>query len=475
MRRLVLALLTLALISGGLAQASTSLWSGYEIDATRTADSGFIGARLVDGKVSYRIDPDARRLATEYRRVRRVTGEREVARAAWILSKYGALQLADQAAAVDVAVYALLAGKPLAGKRASSRLRQTGRAEEIRMIARQLLALSRKYAGPYTFTLTTQPAAVGGTVPVRLRVTSFSGEPVPNLQVLLTLPGVAETHETNAKGRVATSFPAEEVGARRLTAKVSLVPDWRLSVRRPVVAKASRIALAGRKTTLRSSIDLIVRATPVVTVPDEATPRQTGTLFAALFSIEGSDGFVSRDAVLSLYGPFLGDTTPGCSGPVVRTTTATVTGDGGYRSAAVAVPAPGRYVWRVQVPETTFNAPAEACGGLVRVRIAPRFTLNATAGPRLAFSLADLPAGYDDAAVLKLFGPYARRADATCKPGKKVGQVEVRVNRNGDYAPRRIEVSKPGVYAWRIQLPEGDLVVPTQTRCGVKGSFSDVG
>ena len=132
-------------------------------------------------------------------------------------------------------------------------------------------------------------------------------------------------------------------------------------------------------------------------------------------------------------------------------------------------------MWRVQVPETTFNAPAEACGGLVRVRIAPRITLTASAGPRLAFSVADLPTGYDDAAVLKLFGPYARRADATCKPGKKVGQVEVRVNRNGDFAPRRIEVSKPGVYAWRLQLPEGDLVVPTQTRCGVKGSFSDVG
>lgn len=475
MKRRLALLLSLVLIPGGLAQASSSLWSGYEIDANRRADSGFIGARLVDGKVAYRIDADARRTPTEYRRVRRVTGEREVARAAWILSKYGDLQVADQAAAVDAAVYALLAGKPLNGKRASSRLRHTGRAEEIRTIARQLLALSRKYAGPYTFTLTTRPAAVGGTVPVRLRVTSFSGEPVPNLPVLITIPGVAETHKTNAKGRVSTSFPAEEVGARRLTAKVSLVPEWRLSVRRPVVTSASRIALAGRKTWYRSSIDLIVRATPVVTVPEEATPRQTGEPFGALFSIDGSDGFVSREATLSLYGPFYGDTTPGCTGPVVRTTTATVLGDGGYLSAHVKVPSPGRYMWRVQVPETTFNAPAEACGGLVRVRIAPRFTLEASAGPRLAFSLANLPAAYDDTALLKLFGPYPSRADATCKPRKKVGEVGVRVHRNGDYLPRRIEVSKPGVYAWRIQLPEGDLVVPMQTRCGLRGSFSVVG
>ena len=465
---------TVLLLTTAAAEAGSSLWSGYRIDATRSADGGFMGARLVDGKVAYRIDADASRAATGYGRVRRVVGDGRVARAAWILSKYGDVQLADQAAAVDVATYALLSGKPLSGRRAKARLRQSGHADAIRTLARQMLDASKRLAGPYTLTVATSPAIVGEMVPVRIRVTSSSGAGVPKLPVLLTLPGIAESHETNAKGRVVTSFPAEEVGLRKLRVSVSLVPEWRLSVRRPLNKASSRIALAGRKATLSARTFLAVRATPSVSLPLVVDPRQTGRLFSAAFTLAGSEGQPSRQVSLALHGPFLAGQTPACTGAPALTTTTTVTADGDYAGPGVRVAHAGRYVWHVTVAESTLNEPAEACGGLTRVRIAPRITLDAMAGPKLAFSIAQLPAGYADDATLKLFGPYARRADATCKPGKKVGQVEVRVNRNGDYAPRKIAADKPGVYAWRVQLPEGDLVVPTQTRCGARGSFSVV-
>ncbi|HSV40481.1 MAG TPA: hypothetical protein VLI04_17090 [Nocardioidaceae bacterium] len=457
----------------GAAEAGTSLWSGYRIDNAPTADGGFMGARLVDGKVTYRIDADARRTPTGYGRVRRVVGDRQTARAAWILSKYGDVQLADQAAAVDVATYALLSGKPLSGRRATARLRQTGRPAAIRAIAKQLLDLSKRLAGPYTLTVATTPGVVGGQVSVKVRVTSSTGAGVAKLPVLLTLPGVAETHETTANGRVATTFPAEQVGLRKLRVTVNLVPEWRLSVRKPLVRRASRIALAGRKTTLSARTLLAVRATPTVSIPAVVDPRETGKPFAPTFTVSGSEGVPSREVTLSLFGPFLVGQTPACVGTSTYLTS-TVTADGTYTGPAIAVSKAGRYLWHVRVDESTLNAPAEACGGLVRVRTTPRLKLDAQAGPKLAFTVEGLPAGYADDAVLKLFGPYDRRADATCKPGKKVGQVEVRVNRNGDFAPRKIAASEPGVYAWRIQLPAGDLVVPTQTRCGVKGSFSDV-
>jgi len=136
-RRTAAALLTFALlVPAGVAEAASVPWSGYRIKPAPSADGGFMGARKTDGRVTYRLDAGARRRTYGYRPVHRVSGDRRSARAAWILSKYGAVRIADQAAAVDVATYALVSDRPLGGARARARLRATGHAAAIRTLAR---------------------------------------------------------------------------------------------------------------------------------------------------------------------------------------------------------------------------------------------------------------------------------------------------------------------------------------------------
>jgi len=473
--RLAAALLTLGLLVPAVAAEAASVpWSGYRIKPAPTADGGFMGARKTDGKVTYRLDAEARRRTAGYRPVQRVAGDRRSARAAWILSRYGAVRIADQSAAVDVATYALVSDRPLDGARARARLRATGHAAAIRTLARYMLAGSKKYAGPYTLTVDTTPAEVGGKVKVTALVTSHAGVPVANLPVVLRVPGIAEVRETNAEGRVAATFPAIEVGLRKLEVVVRKVPEWRLLVRKPKRAGASRIAVAGRKTRLVAHDVVAVRATPVVAVPVAAVPQEIGKPFAATFTITGSEGIEPRIATASLYGPFPQGAPVSCTGTPLRTLTAVVNGDGTYRSPATTVPSAAVYLWKIQVGANQLNAPTEACGGLVRVRIKPTIKLDAAPGSKLTFTVSGLPAGYDDNAELTLHGPYKAKENATCYQPKKVGEVTVRVNHSGTFISPRIKTPEPGFYTWRVRLPAGYLVIGQRTACGGPGSFVKV-
>ncbi len=462
------------LVPAGAAEAASVPWSGYRIKPAPTADGGFMGARKTDGKVTYRLDASARRGSSEYKRAHRVSTNRGEARAAWIISKYGAVRVADQSAAVDVATYALVSGRPLGGRRAKARLRSTGHAASIRSLARYMLAESKKYAGPYTLAVRSRPAEVGGRVKVRVQVTSYAGLPVAKLPVLLRVPGVAEVHETSAKGRVYTSYPADQVGVRKLRVRVSRVPEWRLLVRDPRRKATSRIAIAGRKTELVARDVVVVRASPKVSVPSAPKPEQVDRAFSVGFTVTGSEGIAPRTATFSLFGPFPQGAQTGCDGTPIRTLTSEVKGDGTYAGPPAIVSNAGLYVWRVHVGANQLNAPTQACGGLVRVRSSPRFRLDAKPGSRLTFILSGLPTGYDNDAELMLFGPYKAKANATCYPKKKVGATAVRVNHNGSYTSPKIATGASGFYTWRVNLPAGYLVLPTRTACGAAGSFVKV-
>jgi hypothetical protein len=473
-RRAAAALLTIALLVPAAAEAASLPWSGYRIKPAPTADGGFMGARKTDGRVTYRLDAGARRHTYGYRSVHRVSVDRRHARAAWILSKYGAVQIADQSAAVDVATYALVSDRPLSGARAKARLRATGHAASIRSLAKYMLTQSTKYAGPYTLTVTTKPAVVGGKVKVSARVTSYAGQPVANLPVHLRVQGIAKVRETNAKGRVTTTFPAIEVGLRKLKVVVRKVPEWRLLVRKPKRAGASRIAVAGRKTRLVAHDVVAVRATPTVAVPAAATPQEVGKPFAATFTIAGSEGTEPRTLTASLFGPYPQGWPVSCTGTPLRTLTSQVQGDGTYRSPSTVVPGAAVYFWKVQVGANQLNTATEACGGLVRVRTTPTIKLDAMPGSKLTFTVSGLPGGYDDYAELTLHGPYKEKANATCFQAKKVGEVTVHVTHSGTFTSPRIKTVEPGFYTWRVRLPAGYLVIGQRTACGGPGSFVKV-
>lgn len=474
-RRLAIVLLALALIvAAAPAEAASAPWSGYRIKRAPTADGGFMGGRKVDGRVAYLLDAGARGRTGGYRRVHRVAGDRGSARAAWILSKYGAVQVADQSAAVDVATYALVSHRPLGGARARARLRSTGHAASIRALARYMLSESKKYAGPYTLTVESAPSQVGGRVAVTARFTSYAGLPVAGLPVLFRIPGTAETHETSARGQASTSFPADEVGLRPLVVGVSKVPEWRLRVRRPDNPRASRVALAGHKTRLVAHRDIAVRATPAVTVSASAATQEVAKPFTGTFTITGSEGAEQREVSASLYGPFPQGAAVSCGGTPLRSVRSVVQGDGTYRTPATTVAAAGVYTWRVQVGANQLNAPAQACGGAVRLRTKPTIRLDAIPGSKLSFAVGGLPAGYADEAVLTMFGPYRSRAAATCVAGKRVGSVGRQVNHSGTFTSPRVATAASGFYTWRARLPAGYLVVGQVTGCGAAGSFVKV-
>lgn len=135
------------------------------------------------------------------------------------------------------------------------------------------------------------------------------------------------------------------------------------------------------------------------------------------------------------------------------------------------MPVAGVYVWKVRLGDNQLNAPAEACGGAVRVRTHPTIKLDAIPGSKLTFKVSGLPAGYNDIAALTLYGPYTSKANAKCGKTKEVGTTPRRVAANGEYISKKIATPDPGYYTWRLRLPAGFLTLATNTACGAPGSF----
>jgi hypothetical protein len=364
-RRVIVAIVCfVALAVGGVSDAASAPWSGYRIAPAPTADGGFMGARATGGQVVYRIDADARGIHTRYRPLVRVAGGgRRAARAAWILSAYGAVRLADQAAAVDVATYALLSGKGLDGRRARARLRSTGRPQVIAALARDLLGRSKRLSGPYSVSVSAPPADAGAALQVRVRVTSAAGWPLAGVPVDLSLGGHNTGSSTSPTGWVSSSFPAEPVGVHELGVTASRLPDWRLSVRQPVHRKASRVAVAGRLAKVTSRGLVTVRATPSVHLAWPAAIGWVKGPLVASFALSGSEGAAPRTATLSLFGPFPQESDPVCIGTPLAQVTTTVTGDGSYTAPAVPVAEQGLYFWLAHIAASPLNAEAVECGG----------------------------------------------------------------------------------------------------------------
>ncbi len=468
-RALVL-LASLALVLPlGAADAASTLWSGYTIRANGKADGGFVGARLTDGKVTYRLDAGAPARATGYRKPRKVGDSRNEARAAWILSRYGAVRLADQAAAVDVATYALVSGSRLSSRRTKARLRATGRAAAVRALAKQLLTASKHRAGPYRIIVKTKPGVVGGKVSAKARVTSYTGKPLVGVPVVLQVPGVAESRRTNQRGRVSASFPATEVGLRRLSVSLASVPEWRLVVRPPKRRGASRIAIAGRRARVVARAQVAVRATPQISLVAPTAPGVAGSGLRGHFQVLGSEGRPLRRVEVALYGPFAPGTTPTCTGtPAVRAATG-IAADGTYGTPAVTPARYGIYVWQVRLADSTLNEPAGACGAPTRVVSRPTVALEAKGSTKLSFSIAGLPSGYSADAVMAVHGPFSRKANVGCGR-KQVGTTRLRVTRNGSYTSARIPVSAAGFYGWQLVLPGSTFSLGLTTPCRAAGS-----
>lgn len=465
---MVLAGLLLATAPGALAATP---WSGYLIDETGRADGGLIGARKAGEQVVYRTDADARAVTTRYRPVVARSGGRSLSRAAWILSVYGAVRVADQAAAVDLATYALLSGKAIGGDRARARLRQTGRAAPIRDLARSMLRESTRKAGPYRVRISARGVDVGEPVVVRVRVTTTKGRALGNAAVRLRVGDEIRRQRTSAGGRVRLEVTGKAPGWVPVRVKVARVPQWRLLLRPPKKRAASPVAVAGRTTHLRARDRVAVRARPQVQAG--GGEALVGRDLVGRIRLTGVQGAPRVQAKVDLHGPFA-TPTASCAGDPVARQRVSVAGDGAYQTLPLRPASAGYYAWRVVVPRSELNTRAETCGGVVRVRAVPRLSLEALAttkpGSRLRFDVAALPATYVVAAEARLYGPFKEKANVACRAAKRVTSTSVPVDGPGRYAVARVPLSRPGFYVWRVRTPPTELAVAVTAGCGGSGS-----
>ncbi len=366
------------------ATSADAVRTGFRIPTDGTAGGSWVGSRSTGGRTVYRTDPGRTKIVTSgfgaavWRT--RLTGAgphivtaRDTSRAAWILAKYGTYPYNVQNAAVEIAVDHLLYGGSwaLGGSRTASRLAGVPEAAKVRAFASTMLADSTTYAGPYRATVTAGGTTVGGQVPVTVTVTVIaSGVGVPLLPVTVVGPGGTRSLTTGQNGRASTAFTAANPGTVAVTATVGKVPEARLLVRAPSTTGASRVAVAGLKSTLVATTTAAVTARPTLRVSTGASQILAGSRTRPQLVVSGLPAGYRGTASLQLFGPAPERSGLTCTAPLT-TQTITVTTDATYTGTDVRLGTPGYYGWSVRLPGSSTSTPASSgCapdGAVVRV------------------------------------------------------------------------------------------------------------
>ncbi|MCX4783952.1 MSCRAMM family protein [Streptomyces sp. NBC_01264] len=189
----------------------------------------------------------------------------DVARAAYVLGKYGQTTSDEQAAAVDAVVYTYLeAGSTYAlpnGKRALERLGYPNVSPDAKKWATGYLNEAQLFAGPYKINIkpVDRPLKAGVKASVTLDVTAASGRKVPGIQLDLDVSGAAAgaaSVTTNADGvATATITPAKD-GTVDFKALAKSLPATQLRALTPNDPKAQRLLLAGGSSSAEARVQL---------------------------------------------------------------------------------------------------------------------------------------------------------------------------------------------------------------------------
>ena len=462
-------------------------WVGYPIPADGDAAGGWIGGYRVGGKKLFLTTPTRNPNRAGYAAQQevedvpgRTASRAETARAAWILSKYGAYRDATQAAAVDASVYHLLVGGPwrTTGPRGARRIRQSGDRASVARFARIMLRQSRASAGRYSASLTAAATDVGGAVGVTLSVTDGHGRPAAGLPVALTMSGVAPVSAvTGDDGRAVARFAAQMRGWQDVSATVSQVPEHRLHAWAAKKGRQASAAEGGVRRTLVASTRAAVRGPQTLSMTASPSTAIVGTPIRVVGKVSGDRA--PRTGTATFHGPFMSAAEADCSVPAAATVILAVEGDGDYAWPAVTPGAGGYYAWRIAVDGTDTNVPISACGAVVKVR--GRATV-ALAAPGTAavygvvsaqVTVAGLPFGRPVDLTTTLDGPYATAAEITCT-GNHRDVTQHQPDGNGTFTSLSVQVVASGWYAWRSAVPEGDLWLGATSACGVVGSVTQV-
>ena len=460
-------------------------WSGYPIRATGDADGGWIGGYRVDGTALYGVTPTRRPNRAGYRTPRTVGDLRgpaatrpETERAAWILSKYGDYRDPTQAAAVDAAVYHLLAGGRwrLGARRGARRIAQSGNPAAVARFVRIMLRQSRARAGAYTAELATSGADLGGAVTVTLSVRDGHGGPAAGLPVTLSMSGAqALTSVTGDDGRAVGRFAAASRGWQEVTATVGKVPDHRLHVWPPERKGQAAAAEGGSRRRVVVSARAPVRGQQTLSLAAEPAQLVVGSAARVVAMVAGGD--VPRTAGAALHGPFPSATAADCSGSAVGAVSAPVASDGNYALPAVSVSGGGYYSWQVAVDGTETTMPVAACGATLKVRGRAATAISDVyvtgfGEVRATGTISGMPFTDQVTATGKLAGPYASAVDAAADDCATFDTDEATRARYGN-GPVQFTVA-PAVtgkyYAWIVETSPGDLWLGSRSTCAAQGT-----
>lgn len=454
-------------------------WAGFKIRGNGTAGGGWVGGRQLDDQIVYRIDPARKAVSTTYgpagaADVGGTASPEDAARAAYILSRYGTFKYAVQAAAVDVAVTSLLAPKPYAvkGPKTKKRLRQVRARGKVLKFARVMLKAAARNAGAPVLGVSVTDAPVGEQIQATATLHDAHGQPLDDKEIRFEYPGGStQVVRTDKSGMAVAKFTAAGGGRKPATATALGLTEWRLVLRQPADAKASRLARAGMKTDLSATGTSVVAVQPTVRV---TSPGQGmfGSPAPGQFVVSGGQPG-NRTATLRLFGPFANPPSA-CTGPVVATQTVTVTGNGTYDAPPTKPSLAGYYAWEAAVAGDDVNKPASACGNPIVIQTQPVVmvaqepdvvTYEQTVKPRVMVYEVPSNQSYQGTAVVTFYGPFPSKASATCDESARSKRDDVPVTGIGDYYPPGKTFGQEGFFSMQVTLPAGTFSLAASSVC----------
>lgn len=476
--------------SAGARDDAPRRWSGYKIPANGNADGGWIGGYRVDGTRLFLTTPRKRPNRAGYASELEIgdlpgrkTSQSETARAAWILSKYGAYKDATQAAAVDATVYHLLVGGKweINRPRGKRRIRQSGNRAAVARFARIMLRQSKKSAGSYSASLTSSGTDVGGTVAVTLSVTDGHGRPAAGLPVTLTMSGAAPvTAVTGDDGRAVARFAAQARGWQDVSATVTQVPEHRLRAWSAEKNGQASAAEGGVRRTLVVSDRVAVRGPQTLALGAVDDDITAGSPAGVTATVSG-DG-VPRTATASLHGPFPTAAATTCQHVEVGRVSSIVGADGTYQLPTVTPSASGYYAWGVSLAGTDTSHAVSACGATTTVKAvaaisvaAQELALAVGNVAHVRVGLSGLPRSPALTVTATLWGPFVSESvlrNAACSGTLKL-QDEKRMNGDGSEV-LDVYVDEVGWYAWQAEVPPDELRQGSRSQCLAAGTLLEV-
>jgi hypothetical protein len=461
---------------------------GYSVAKTRHADGTWVGRYRVGTQKTYRTEPRAADLESNYYAPRSVTnnlkaGAAATARAAWILSTYGNTRDRSTAAAVDVATYALLhRGKWRLGTAYTrERTRQTGAGPVVRRYARVLLRQSAVHRGPYTRTLSAATVAAGNQTAVTIRVQNRAGHgPVvtsqqQGLAVDVTYPGQGtKTVYLNESG-VGTVYFTAAAGSTPIRAVAHRVPDSAMLVRRAHRRAASQLAIAGHARRVAFAGIGVGVTSQVLSVTNSKASSLVGDRLLGTYAVAGLVG--SERVNWAVYGPFM-STATGCGGQPAMSGSQDISADGTYTLPAWAPAKTGYYVWGIHAVGNASTQPASACGkpylvqkttttDQTRYGSATSFAVGKAFGPTVTVSGFDRSEAHT--VYTRVYGPFVEKANVNCNSRRLFRTLSATATVSGQWHATTVvnAGSNAGYFVFQTTLQPGVFMRSSSSSCGV--------